>query len=104
MGKDMQIIKTKISDKGVMILTIDQPNSSANILNEEFFNQPHEVTFRSLTEIIRFVGNKYYSVRGKKVDVIIGKLKGKNKFTVKLTLGNCIINKVNRSIIVVKEH
>ena len=79
-------------------------DKSKIILNEEFFNQPHEVTFRSLTEIIRFVGNKYYSVRGKKVDVIIDKLKGENKFSIKLTLGNCIINKVNRSIIVVKEH
>ena len=79
-------------------------DKSKIILNEEFFNQPHEVTFRSLTEIIRFVGNKYYSVRGKKVDVIIDKLKGENKFSIKLTLGNCIINKVSRSIIVVKEH
>ena len=79
-------------------------DKSKIILNGEFFNQPHEVTFRSLTEIIRFVGNKYYSVRGKKVDVIIDKLKGENKFSIKLTLGNCIINKVNRSIIVVKEH
>ena len=66
--------------------------------------QPHEVTFRSLSEIIKLVGNKYYSVRGKKVDAIIDKLKGENKFSFKLTLGNCIINKVNQSIIVEKEH
>ena len=79
-------------------------NKSKVILNEEFFNQPHEVTFRSLTEIIKFVGNKYYSVRGKKVDIIIDKLKGKNKISLKFTLGNCIIHKVNKSIIVVKEH
>ncbi len=79
-------------------------DKSKIILNEEFFNQPHEVTFRSLTEIIRFVGNKYYSVRGKKVDAIIDKLKGENKLSFKLTLGNCIIYKVNQSIIVEKEH
>ena len=74
------------------------------ILNEEFFNQPHEVTFRSLVEIIKFIGNKYYSVRGKKVDNIIDKLKVKTRSSIKLTLGNCIIHKVNHSIIVVKEH
>jgi len=79
-------------------------DKSKIILNGEFFNQPHEVTFRSLTEIIRFVGNKYYLVRGKKVDAIIDKLKDNNKFSFKLTLGNCIINKVNQSIIVEKEH
>ena len=73
------------------------------VLNEEFFSQPHEITFRSLTEIIKFVGNKYYSVRGKKVDNVIHKLKN-NKFSFKLTLGNCIFYKVNHSVIVVKEH
>ena len=79
-------------------------NKSKIILNEEFFNQPHEVIFRSLTEIIKFVGNKYYYVRGKKVDIIIDKLKDYSKVSFKLTLGNCIIHKVNQSIIVVKEH
>ena len=79
-------------------------DKSKIILNEEFFNQPHEVTFRSFTEIIKFVGNKYYSVRGKKVDNIIDKLKKETKYSSKLTLGNCIIHKVNQSIIVVKEH
>ena len=79
-------------------------DKSKIILNEEFFNQPHEVTFRSLTEIIKFVGNKYYSVRGKKVDTIINKLKGQTRISLKLTLGNCIIYKVNHSILVLKEH
>ena len=79
-------------------------DKSKVILNKEFMNQPHEVTFRSLTEIIKFVGDKYYSVRGKKVDAIIDKLKGDNKISLKLTLGNCIIHKAYQSIIVVKEH
>ena len=79
-------------------------DKSKIILNEEFFNQPHEVTFRSLTEIIKFVGNKYYSVRGKKVDTILDKLKSENRISPKLTLGNCIVYKVNKSIIVLKEH
>ena len=74
------------------------------ILNREFFNQPHEVIFRSLTEIIKFVGNKYYYVRGKKIVKIIDRLKRETRISLKLTLGNCIIHKVNQSIIVVKEH
>ena len=79
-------------------------DKSKIILNKEFFNQPHEVTFRSLTEIIKFVGNKHYSVRGKKVDIIIDKLKVETRISLKLTLGNCIIHKVNQSILVLKEH
>ena len=74
------------------------------ILNEEFFNQPHEVIFRSLTEIIKFVGNNHYSPRGKKVDTIIDKLKGETRISLKFTLGNCIIHKAHQSIIVLKEH
>ena len=73
------------------------------ILNEDFFKQPHEVTFRSLTEIIKFVGDKYYSVRGKKIDSVINKINGDSSSPIKLTLGNCIVIKVNRSIIVIKE-
>ena len=34
----------------------------------------------------------------------IEKLKNETRSDVKLTLGNCIIHKVNQSIIVVKEH
>ena len=79
-------------------------DKSKIILNENFFNQPHEVTFRSFIEIIKFVGNKHYSVRGKKVDKMINKLKVKTRSSLKLTLGNCIIYKVNHSIIVIKEH
>ena len=78
-------------------------NKKKVVLNEEFFNQPHEVTFRSLTEIIKFVGDKYYSVRGKKVSNIINLLKLGTKSSFKLTLGNCIIYKVNQSIFIVKE-
>ncbi len=74
------------------------------VLNEEFFSQAHEVIFRSLTEIIKFVGNKHFSTRGKKVDNIINQLKGETKFPLKLTLGNCIIQKVKYSVIIVKEH
>ncbi len=79
-------------------------NKNKIILNSEFFNHPHEVIFRSLTEIVKFIGNKYYYARGKKVDSIINKLKRETRISLKLTLGNCIIHKVNQTIIVVKEH
>ena len=72
------------------------------LLNKEFFNQPHEIVFRSLTEVIKIVGKKYYPVRGKKVDKIIDRVKNDRIF--KSTLGNCIIKKVNETIVVLKEH
>ena len=37
------------------------------ILNEKFFMQPSEVVFRSFSQSLKIVSNKYYSVRGKKL-------------------------------------
>ncbi len=79
-------------------------NSNVNkfvILNKNFFLQPEEVVFRSLTEVLKSVGKKYYSTRGKKIDKLIYQIKNDNSF--KTTLGNCVIKKVNNSIIVSKE-
>ena len=72
-------------------------------LKIEFFNQPHEVIFRSFSEIIKSVGRNYYPSRGKKIDRIIEIIKNYPHAKIKLTLGNCLINKVNQSIIVTKE-
>ena len=71
------------------------------ILNKIFFQQPHEVTFRSLSELIRLTGKKHYPVRGKKLDKIIRNIEKNILF--KTTLGGCIIEKVNQSIIISKE-
>ncbi len=70
-------------------------------LNKDFFNQPEEIIFRSLTEIVKAVGNKYYPVRGKKIYKIIELVNKPNSF--KVTLGNCVLKKVNNTIIVTKE-
>ena len=70
-------------------------------MKNNFFYQPQEVVFRSLTKVIKMVGKNYYPVRGKKVDKLIDKIKNENSF--KTTLGNCIIRKVNNTIMVSKE-
>jgi len=71
------------------------------ILKENFFSQSNEVIFRSLAEVIKIVGKKYYFVRGKKIDKIISLIKSKPSFQV--TLGGCIIKKVNETVILSKE-
>ena len=76
-------------------------NKKLVILKKNFFYQSQEVVFRSFTEIIKFVGKKYYPVRGKKIEKIIQLIK--NKVSLKITLGGCIVKKVNQTIIVSKE-
>ena len=71
------------------------------VLNEEFFNFPQEVLFRSFSQILQLVGKKYFPPRGKKIVNILENLE--NKITFKTTLGNCVIKKINRTVIVYKE-
>jgi tRNA(Ile)-lysidine synthase len=71
------------------------------ILNQDFFDQSHEVIFRSLTKIIQKLGKKYYPVRGKSINVLIKRI-NKKAFT-KVTLGGCFIERVNETILISQE-
>jgi len=71
------------------------------ILNNNFFDQSHEIIFRSLTKIIQNLGKKYYPVRGKSINELI---KGINvKSFSKVTLGGCFIERVNETILISQE-
>ena len=72
------------------------------ILKEDFFDNSYEVVFRSLSDLIHYVGKKQNSVRGKKIDNILKKIKNKTLF--KETLGGCVIKMVNHTVILRKEH
>ena len=48
------------------------------------------------------MGKKYYPVRGKKLDRIIKDIE--NNRLSRATLGGCIIEKVNQTVLISKEH
>ena len=81
--------------------TFFSPKENKLIINKEFFDQPYEVIFRSLSNSLKSLGNKYYPVRGKKLDKIIEEIQ-KNSY-VKVTLGGCILEKINQTVIISKE-
>ena len=72
------------------------------VLSRNFFDQPYEVIFRSLSDSIKTIGNKYYPARGKKIDKIIEEIQRNS--IIKVTLGGCIIEKVNQTVIISKEN
>ena len=72
------------------------------ILSTDFFDQSHEVIFRSLTKIIQKLGKKYYPVRGKSLTKLIREINAKS-FS-KVTLGGCFIDRVNETILISKEN
>ena len=82
--------------------TVTFNNGNKLILKNEFFKHSYEVIFRSLSDVLNLVSKRYYPVRGKKLDKFIIDIKKNNPF--KVTLGGCIIERVNRTIIVTKEH
>ena len=71
------------------------------ILTYSFFDQSHEIIFRSLTTIIQKVGKNYYPARGKSINELIKGINAKS-FS-KVTLGGCFIDRANNTILVSKE-
>tara|TARA_B100001093_G_scaffold497083_1_gene543579 strand:- start:390 stop:1415 length:1026 start_codon:yes stop_codon:yes gene_type:complete len=71
------------------------------MIKNNFFNQPHEIVFRSFSESLQTIGMKYYASRGKKIDKIINDIKSDRLS--KATLGGCIIEKINQTVIISKE-
>jgi len=72
------------------------------ILNRNFFDQSHEIIFRSLTNLIQKLGKKYYPVRGKSINELIKKINKKS--FIKHTLGGCLIERVNETILISQEN
>ena len=88
-------------DKNLRENTSFLNNKKRLVINSDFFLQPQEVTFRAFSESLKLIGEKYYSVRGKKLEKIIREVE--NNRLNRATLGGCIIEKVNQSIIISKE-
>ena len=88
-------------NKNLKINTIFLKQKNIYILNYNFFDQSHEVVFRSLIKIIQKLGKKYYPVRGKSVDMLINKIS--EKFFTRMTLGGCLIERVNKTILISRE-
>tara|TARA_B100001173_G_scaffold244237_1_gene214341 strand:- start:12 stop:1055 length:1044 start_codon:yes stop_codon:yes gene_type:complete len=71
------------------------------ILNINFFNQPHEIVFRSLMNLIKKIGKKYYPPRGKSIDQLL--LKFRSGQIRKINISGCILEKINNSFIIYEE-
>ena len=96
-NKTIKFYVDKNLEKNSVFLT----KKNTYILNNNFFDQSHEVIFRSLTKIIQNLGKKYYPVRGKSINELI---KGINvKSFSKVTLGGCFIERVNETILISQE-
>jgi len=109
--KKLKLTINNLSDSNLTISYYVDENIKSNsryfnkkkhyILNSSFFNQPHEIVFRSLINLIGKIGNKYYPPRGKSITQLLLKFKlGEIK---KINISGCILEKINNSFIIYKE-
>jgi tRNA(Ile)-lysidine synthase len=89
-------------DRNIKKNSIYSKKENTFILSKNFFDQAHEIIFRSLTKAIQKIGQKYYPVRGKSISELIKKIKSSS--SIKVTLGNCFIEKINESILISREN
>ena len=87
--------------KNILKNTIYFEKKNNFFLNKVFFYQPDEIVFRSFSEILRIIGNKYYAPRGRSIISVVANIKSKK--LKKITLGGCIIKKVSETVIVSPE-
>jgi len=72
------------------------------LMNKQIFTEEaSEIIFKSFSDILSLVSGRYYPPRSKKVFNLINRLK-KNKFS-KSTLGGCIVEEKDNSILISKE-
>ena len=110
--KKLKLTINNLSDSNITINHYVQQNIISNssylkrkstyILSEEFFQQPHEIVFRSLSMILKEIGKKYYDPRGKNLSQLLEQIKS-NNFR-KQTLSGCIIEKIKNSLIIYQEN
>ena len=71
------------------------------ILSENFFQNSEEIVFRSLNYIFTKINKKNYPPRGKKMLDLVLRINRKN--FKKTTLGGCLIEKINKTLMIYKE-
>ena len=76
--------------------------TKAIILKEDFFKQPNEIVFRSFSEIVQKVGKKKTFTRGVKIENLLKDLESSNNY-LKKTLSGCIIQRLEKSVVISPE-
>ena len=77
------------------------PNNTCMVDYQLFSDESEEIIFRITSDIISKIANTYYSPRGKDVKNLITRIQ-LNDYK-KSTLGGCIIEKTQNSLIFKKE-
>ena len=82
-------------------ISLSKKNNKA-ILSLKFFSSTDEIILRSFTKILQDISGRYFPARGKGVSRIINQIKQKS--LTKTTIGGCVIEKIENSVVISKEN
>ena len=66
-----------------------------------FFSSADEIILRSFIKILQDISGRYFPARGKSVSKIIDQIRQKS--ILKTTIGGCVIEKIENSVVIYKE-
>ena len=70
-------------------------------LSPNFFINTEEIALRSFTKILQNISGRYFPARGKRVSNILDQIR--HKSIAKTTIGGCVIEKIENSVVIYKE-
>ena len=94
-------VQKNISENSYISPSKNNINNKA-LLSLKFFSSTDEIILRSFTKILQDISGRYFPARGKGVSRIINQIKQKS-FT-KTTIGGCVIEKIQNSVVISKEN
>ena len=77
-------------------------NNNRAFLTSNFFSSTDEIILRSFTKILQDISGRYFPARGKGVLRIINQIRQKS--LTKTTIGGCVIEKIENSVVISKEN
>ena len=83
-------------------ISLSKNNNNKAILSSKFFSNTDEIILRSFTKILQDISGRYFPARGKGVSRIINQIKQKS--LIKTTIGGCVIEKIENSVVISKEN
>ena len=92
-------VQKNISENSYISLS---KNNNRALLNLKFFGSTDEIILRSFTKILQNISGRYFPARGKGVSRIINQIKQKS--LTKTTIGGCVIEKIENSVVISKEN
>ena len=95
---EFYVQKNIIKNSSISLL---KNNNRRAFLSSDFFSSTDEIILRSFTKILQDISGRYFPARGKSVSKIIDQIRQKS--ILKTTIGGCVIEKIENSVVIYKE-